>query len=99
MIFTNFRFHVLDELPGYEGRPDAYQALCYLWDSKEFQQKSQKEKIIGSSLENIPSGRSICLYVPTNGKSLDSTFHKHISNYMLAITTYRSLSLVLHRHP
>jgi hypothetical protein len=44
MIFTNFTFHVLDELPGYEGRPDAYQALCYLWDSKEFQQKSQKEK-------------------------------------------------------
>ena len=48
-VCTNLGFHVQVRLPGFEDRPNAYRALCEVWASPEFQEKSQRKRNSGTS--------------------------------------------------
>jgi hypothetical protein len=64
MMFTNLRFHVQVQLSCYEGCPDAYQALCHVLASKEFQYTLQKKTNFGYKSEKHTFGAmdmSVCL--------------------------------------
>jgi hypothetical protein len=79
---------------------EAYQALCELFASPEYQEKSAKKKwpVEVSGTHAFGTNGYICM-----GQRMVNShiyfFHKHIYNDMLLIATCRKLRPILHLNP
>jgi hypothetical protein len=80
------------ELPMFEDRPQVYRALCELWASEAFQERSRKHRNPGTaSSTHTLGGDGYRRKAQRHVRNRFMLFRSNIQNCMILTSTYRQL--------